>query len=64
MRGELWLFFLFASLAAVAGGLHGAFKLADADGTEPNSVIWTARAEVVLAIVCLIVTISGLWEYK
>ena len=64
MPEELWLFFLFATVAAVAGGLHGAFKLMDADGTESNAVIWTARAEVVLAIACLIVTISGLWEYK
>jgi hypothetical protein len=64
MPGELWLFFLFATLAAVTGGLHGAFKLMETDDTEPSAVIWTARAEVILAIACLIVTISGLWEYK
>lgn len=64
MPGELWLFFLFAAMAAVAGGLHGAFKLMNADETEPSAAIWTARAEVILAIICLVVTIRGLWEYK
>jgi hypothetical protein len=64
MPGGLWLFFLCATMATIAGTLNAAFKLEKLSGIKSGAVIWKARTELVLAIACLTLSILGLWEHK
>jgi hypothetical protein len=52
MLPEIWLFFLVASLMAVAGAFHGLFEILN--NPQRNGMArFTSYAEIVLSLCCL-----------